>query len=260
MPTTMMSSRILLNPRAISENDNLREAFSRLSHAGACAGDAGCDAWQYAVEIESLLGNGLDMSDLRWLVTKGLIAHAKEITRSRDTVRRFQPCGNLSFSKRTCFVLTDLGALLAAAACSSSPSSPPDGPPSGLPWPPRGGIFAAVPAAPVWDSRRRVLRVAGCLVKQFRVPSPGQEAILSAFEEEAWPASIDDPLPPVHDQDSKQRLRHTIRALNANQKEPLIQFHGDGTGQRILWELTDRRPRQETEGTGLRISGSLRAA
>ena len=249
-------SRILLNPRAISENDNLREAFSRLSHAGACARDAGCDAWQYAVEIESLLGNGLDMSDLRWLVNKGLISHAKEITRSRDSVRRFQPCGNLSFNKRTCFVLTDSGDSLAAAACSPPPGFPPGGPPSGLPWPPRSGRSAAVPVAPAWDSHRRVLHVAGCIVKQFRVPSPGQEAILSAFQEEGWPDAIDDPLSPAPDQDSKQRLRHTIRALNANQKEPLIQFHGDGTGRRILWELTDLHPRQ---GAGLKIS-SLRAA
>ena len=40
-------------------------------------------------------------------------------------------------------------------------------------------------------------------MKQFKVPSPTQESILAAFEEEGWPAAIDDPLPPQPEQDSQ---------------------------------------------------------
>ena len=73
-------------------------------------------------------------------------------------------------------------------------------------------------------------------MKQFKVPSPTQEALLAAFEEEGWPAAIDDPLPPISGQDPKSRMRNTIRHLNANQKNRLLYFRGDGSGQRILWE------------------------
>ncbi len=95
-----------------------------------------------------------------------------------------------------------------------------------------------------------------CIVKQFNVPSPNQEAILAAFEEEGWPSAIDDPLPPQPEQDPKHRLRNTIQKLNANQKHPLLHFRGDGSGQRILWELMPA-------GTGhltIKGRGSVRAA
>ena len=90
----------------------------------------------------------------------------------------------------------------------------------------------------MWDRNRRVLRMDGCVVKQFKVPSPSQETVLAAFEEEGWPPAIDDPLPPQPEQDPKCRLRRTIQKLNANQKHPLLRFRGDGSGQRILWEST----------------------
>jgi hypothetical protein len=65
----------------------------------------------------------------------------------------------------------------------------------------------------------------------------GPEAILAAFQEEKWTARIDDPLPPVPEQDSKRRLSDTITCLNRNQKHQLIRFHGDGTGEGIIWEF-----------------------
>jgi hypothetical protein len=76
----------------------------------------------------------------------------------------------------------------------------------------------------------------GRTVKQYRVPSPNQEAILTAFAEEGWPSAIDDPLPPHPEQDPKHRLRKTVEGLNANQVQPLLRFRGDGSGRRILWE------------------------
>ena len=89
---------------------------------------------------------------------------------------------------------------------------------------------------PHWDSSRHELRLGGRLVKQFKQPSPNQETILMAFEEERWPARIDDPLPPVAEQCPKRRLHDAIKCLNRNHKSPLVRFRGDGTGEGIVWE------------------------
>ena len=63
--------------------------------------------------------------------------------------------------------------------------------------------------------------------------------MLAAFEEEGWPPRIDDPLPPVKGVDPKQRLRDTIRTLNAKQENPLIRFRAAGTGEHVIWEPVD---------------------
>ena len=63
-----------------------------------------------------------------------------------------------------------------------------------------------------------------------------QEAILTAFQEEGWPARIDDPLPPHPEQDPKRRLNDTIKCLNRKQSQSLIHFRGDGTGEAVIWE------------------------
>jgi hypothetical protein len=68
-----------------------------------------------------------------------------------------------------------------------------------------------------------------------------QEAILMAFEEEQWPPRIDDPLPGHPDLLPKRRLHDTIKSLNRNQKNSLIRFMGDGTGEGIRWELIPSR-------------------
>jgi hypothetical protein len=94
------------------------------------------------------------------------------------------------------------------------------------------------PVTPHWDPVTRVLRVGRRIVKQFRVPSPNQERVLTAFQEEGWPSHVDDPLPPVPDGCPKDRLRDTIRYLNKGQKNHLVRFHGDGTGEGVVWELT----------------------
>jgi hypothetical protein len=91
---------------------------------------------------------------------------------------------------------------------------------------------------PHWDRDRQELRFGDILVKQFKVPAPNQEIILSSFEEEGWPARIDDPLPPQPNQDSKRRLHDTINALNRSHRQPLIRFLGDGSGEGIRWERT----------------------
>jgi hypothetical protein len=89
---------------------------------------------------------------------------------------------------------------------------------------------------PKWDEQRRQLRVGRVLVKEFKLPSPNQETVLMAFEEEGWPPRIDDPLPPVAQLDPRRRLHDTIKALNRKQKRDLIRFRGDGSGEGIRWE------------------------
>ena len=89
---------------------------------------------------------------------------------------------------------------------------------------------------PQWDAEYRMLCVGQCVIKEYRVPSPNQEAILAAFEEEGWPHRIDDPLSPHGDTDPKTRLHDTIKRLNRHHKDRLIRFRGDGTGEGVFWE------------------------
>jgi hypothetical protein len=92
---------------------------------------------------------------------------------------------------------------------------------------------------PQWDAKYRELRVGQCLIKEYWLPSPNQEAILVAFQEEGWPHRIDDPLPPLGDIEPKCRLHDTIKRLNRHHKDRLIRFRGDGTGEGVCWEYVD---------------------
>ena len=89
------------------------------------------------------------------------------------------------------------------------------------------------------DRKPRVLLLDGCVIKRFRVPADNQEKVLSAFQEEDWPSHVDDPLPPKQGMDCKERLKFTIRRLNAGQKDGRICFFGDGTGEGICWEALE---------------------
>jgi len=89
---------------------------------------------------------------------------------------------------------------------------------------------------PRWDDSRKELWFGGILVKKFRFRSPNQEMVLTAFEEEAWPAKLDDPLPPVPNQTSKQRLHDAIKNLNRHHVHRVLRFAGDGTGEGVRWE------------------------
>jgi hypothetical protein len=92
---------------------------------------------------------------------------------------------------------------------------------------------------PQWDASYRELRVGQFVIKEYRIPSPNQEAILVAFQEEGWPHHIDDPLPQLDDIEPKCRLHDTIKRLNRHHKYRLIRFRGDGTGEGVCWEYVD---------------------
>lgn len=215
---------------AAAASGKMLAGLRQLLEAAAYAREVGRPVWDFAVEIESLRAAGLSNSELRWLVCKGYVEHARETTAGGSEGRGFEPEGGLRFGPGTCFVLTERGADVLRRP--GKPAQPGRGP---------LGLFrngGDVPGAgPHWDPECRVLSVGGRVVKQFRVPAGNQELILAALQELGWPPHLDDPLPPVPEVDAKQRLRDTISRLNGNQRNRLIRFHGDGSGSGLRWEL-----------------------
>jgi hypothetical protein len=193
-----------------------------LLEAYHCAAELDCDPWQFAVEIDVLRAGGLTNSELRWLLQSGYADHAQERDDFCHRTRRFRRIPNLSLPARTCVVLTPEGVGFVGAS------------PGG-----EGAGGDGAPGRPVWDRARRELRVGQVVVKRFKQPAGNQELVLQAFEEEGWPPRIDDPLPPVSNQDGKRRLQSTIWNLNRSREARLIRFEGGGDGQSICWRGGD---------------------
>lgn len=218
-----------------------------LLQATTLAAEVEREAWDFAVEIATLHLAGVSNSDLRWMICKGYVQHSYEVTEPLETSRRFRACNELSFSNRSCFVLTSKGQRFARQIVTQNSHSTDvrnhtDG--NGAFKSPGKSLSEPTMqiACPVWDSGRHQLRVADVIVKEFKLPSPNQETILSAFEEEQWPPCVADPLPVHPDLDPKRRLHDTIKSLNRNQRTFLIRFMGDGTGEGVRWEWMKRQP------------------
>lgn len=204
-------------------------AIMRLFDALQLARDAQRTAWDFALEIESLKQAGVHTGELRWLVCKEYVEHANETTRVEAHERTFEHPGRLSFTASSCFVLTSRGEELARIL--------------------RTGVVQVEPyeaaetqqgTEPVWDRDRAELRYMSRLVKRYKVPSPNQWRILTAFQEERWPCRVDDPLPPADEVDPKRRLHDTIKSLNRHQLVPLLRFFGDGTGEGVRWGVASQ--------------------
>jgi hypothetical protein len=244
----------------------LRNGLRELLTASDYALNLACSPWDFSVEIGRILPLGVTTSDLRWLIKCGHLSHAREITGPHDTDRRFDSqFQSLAFFDNTCFVLTETGRALlrinpsaedvsslrlahgdGQTGDSTEPELAPAAPitvrqhnpliaqePVLLSY----GSRLAIGTKPVWDRTTRMFMVGEHLVKHFRVPSPNQAAVLDAFQEEGWPHSVDDPLSPLPDQQQSRRLRDTIKCLNQHQISRVVRFRGDGTGQRVLWQL-----------------------
>ena len=211
----------------------LRAALVQLVEAFHYATDTRRDIWDFAIESDRLLATGLTPNDLRWLVCKRYVKHAKEVTLPGADGRVFQGASGLTFAKRSCFVLTGAGVSIAEVVHDEMAELRAAVLDSAI----RQDVESAQPPVPHWDRERRELRVQGRLVKRFKVRSPNQETILAAFEEEGWPPRIDDPLPPRPEQDPKRRLQDTIKCLNRHQQNRLVRIIGDGTGKGVRWEL-----------------------
>lgn len=216
------------------------------------AQDAGRDAWDFALEIDTLIKSGVTSTDLRWLVAKGFVEHGREVGGGGAGNRSFCPSVGFHFLPDTCLVLTSLGArhvrgvlqgILVSSPILLSVSDVDAGQTEvGLGGGGEGARESWEALSPCWNAARRELVWGARLVKRFRVPAPNQERILCAFEEEAWPARIDDPLPLSKDIDPHTRLHDAINRLNRHQQIPLLGFHGDGTGTGVFWEFRQPGP------------------
>ncbi len=207
----------------------VQKALTHLYRAHEFALDVQLDIWQFAEPLRNLAAMGAPEHALRWLVVKGYAEHAHELTTFSEADRHFRPSPNLSFTPKTCFVITKAGAEFMRGKQEEASLTAPT-----IPFPTQTAVAAPMPR---WDKATRTLYFGDQIVKRFREPAANQEAVLSAFEEQGWTQIIDDPLPPVATESSPEmRLRNTIRRLNANQVNPLIHFHGDGSGFRVLWE------------------------
>lgn len=218
-----------------------RAALALLLDAFEYAEQTNGDRWEYAVEIHELHEAGLTKNDLRFLVRREIVEHASEVTILGNDGRQFQSTGDLTFTERTCMVLTTSGVVAAIESCTAR-SDKNARPPLVV----RTAVELSATPLPAWDADRRVLSIDGTTVKHFKWPAVNQEAILAAFEEEGWCSRIDDPLSPQPEQDSKRRLSDTIKCLNRKQSSPLIHFRGDGTGEGVVWEFN----RPNSNGVG----------
>ena len=211
--------------------DRHRQALCLMLHAHEYAKDTNCDPWQFALSMGELETIGLATPDIRWLLMKNYAALGMELTVPGDPVRSFRPVPITSINRAAGIILTLEGAEYLNGRLKISPPPPVPGSHSNL-----TREHAKNDRRPRWDSGRRELRVGSIVVKRFRVPAPNQELILQVFEEEGWPHSIDDPLPPVLEVDCQQRLRATIKSLNRCHIVPLVRFHANGGGQVICWD------------------------
>jgi hypothetical protein len=197
------------------------------------------DAWQFSIEWPELRRAGLTCNDARWLIHRGLVLPAREVTSATDGRRKFEPYASLGLSDATCLLLTEKGCRLARrmAEARGTPAADAGGkPPAPAPGDEAGGEIWNL-LKPLWDRDRRELRLGQRVVKEFKVPAANQEIILAVFQEEDWPEKIDDPLPRSPEIDPQRRLHDTINSLNRNQRQRLVHFGADGLGRGVRWRL-----------------------
>jgi hypothetical protein len=214
------------------DNPTVRAALEALREAHEYASDLCCGAWDFPVELETLLRVGCSLNALRWLVRRGLVKHATPAA-DEPSALDLSPGGDpLTFPKGTCFILTDAGAMLArtnprdstwlSETCSAQAESP-----NG-----RGGV----PDLPLWDGQSGELHYRGRLIKRFRNAASNQRKILEEFQRQRWPEELADPLPADRGVNRKQRLHDTIKNLNRGQEAPRLRFYGADAGHAVGWK------------------------
>jgi hypothetical protein len=235
-------------------NNDLRVGLALLFQAYCYSRNANVNVWEFALEIEKLYATGLTVSDFRWLVAKEFVEHGRELSVYGNPHRRFQTAAGLYFESGTCAVLTPKGAAFVRRLLTE-PVLPPESAVSveRASYPNREPLVVAnesipvgvktgngaqhIVAKPHWAPMRRELCLEGTVVKRYRVPARNQEVILSAFEDDGWPEHVDDPLPVRNGVDPKTRLHDAINRLNHSQENPLVRFHGNGSGTGVFWKL-----------------------
>jgi hypothetical protein len=202
------------------------------------AQDSGLPRWEVAVKWPTLRKAGCTDTGLQWLIAKSFAEHAFERTLPFDRKRSFRRLTTAWFHRRSCFILSDAGATFVREVCRGNTASPhillnaTSPPPSD----PVATVEADVRIKPHWDAAHRQLMVGGKAVKRFKRPARNQELILAAFQEEDWPARVDDPIPGIRGKSAGRRLHDAIKALNRHQTEPGVHFFGDGSGRGVCWQ------------------------
>lgn len=213
---------------------SLLDALDQLerAHYYACNADTDGDPWQFAVEWSVLERQGIDLTDVRWLVARKFVELRREVSSMPAAFQRAFVEGNVPrLTTDAVFILTNAGRKFVQSLRKGVT----------FPLPDRDPIIPDSDAAlrraekPHWDADRRELWFRCQIVKQFRVPAANQELILAAFEEESWPPFIDDPLPRQGRDEPTRRLQATIKSLNRRQRNPTIRFRGNG-GEKVWWE------------------------
>lgn len=226
----------------------LGPAIGVLLSAFDYAQDIGVCRWQFAVDVSELLATGAAIADLRWLVLKRFAEPAREVTVPGDRERVFRELPASAFQVDNCLALSSDGATALRVFVDSADFGPHSGravsplrpvPRSSESDPLPEGVSDDTTAQikPTWDPVLHELRLGNDVVKRFAKPASAQEAILNSFQEDGWPAAIDDPLPPQASQDPKRRLHYTVRNLNRGQDPQRIRFYINGNGETIRWAL-----------------------
>lgn len=207
--------------------------LAALGEALADAGILRAKPQDFAVPLPELREAGLTGRDVRLLIASGLVTPARggrTARAGRHKVQRSRSPDGIgrNGSPEPAFILAPAAAT-AVLAWTASVLASVNG---GMPAPAADQPDVAHPR---WDSDLRELWWGAQLVKQFRVPAPSQELILTSFEELRWVPRIDSPLPPDRWTDPGHRLHAAIRGLNRGHRRPLIVFRRDGTGEGIRW-------------------------
>jgi hypothetical protein len=214
------------------------------------APEANQDIGQFALPVPDSRSPDISEPILRGLASQGLVVHASESTKTNTRRRPMRKRANVCFSHQSSFMLTAKGLALASSLAAEISPVPPDcspivqnpftvhrSPSTMRLAPPDCPDPAPQPSFVSCADGRRELRMGHIVVKCFRRAAPNQELVLSSFQEQDWPRRILDPIPPKPELDSKRRLRNVILRLNNGRFDPLLRFHGDGTGQAVYWEV-----------------------
>ncbi|HMO84732.1 MAG TPA: hypothetical protein PKC18_07420 [Lacipirellulaceae bacterium] len=86
------------------------------------------------------------------------------------------------------------------------------------------------PPKPVWDRERGELKYRGDRVRKVSSRATNIRRILDAFQEDRWPARVDNPLSGGAD---SKKLRDALNRLNQGLHG--LRFFADGTASGILW-------------------------
>jgi len=178
----------------------------RLLQAYESAQQLARDVWDFAVELRTLEQQGLTHANLRFLTAKGYLQHARRVSSRGAAKPKYEALGAARFTRRTCFVLTEAGLVLARAVCREAAATDPLRP---------ADATNPVPAVgPHYDSVRRILYYDGRVAKRLQREAPVEERLLLSCQAQKWKKLITDPLDQVPGTNPKKRLHDAVRNLN----------------------------------------------